>query len=414
MSGFLFRAQILVQQDRFKEAETELKKAIAENPNDAMAYAFLAECQSESNEHEQALKMIKKALSIDPGNASFFYILSKVYLHWGKLKEAEEAIDEAIGLDPYDANYFLIKSNIAYQKGNWEKSLSFAEKGLEVEAEHVGCINMRAMALVKLNRKKEAAQVMDYALNKEPENSYSHANKGWAKIELGEYNEAMEIFKEALRLDPNNQYAKEGLKESIKGKNYLYRIILNYFLWMSKLSKNGKWFMIIGLYVVFRFLRNFAESNPEFAPLIYPLIAVYILFVFSTWIATPVSDLFLRLHPLGKHALSKDEIFGSNLVGLFLVGGILTVVSSFIFDLPRLILFGGWAIFMLIPIGGTFSTVPKSKGRVIVSLYTAALGIVGLLGLTLNDEINGIFLMAFVIGFFLFTWVVNYFAINKR
>jgi len=99
--------------------------------------------------------------------------------------------------------------------------------------------------LVKLNRKQEAADTMDYALHRAPQSSYSHANKGWVSIEKGAYEEAITHFKEALRLNATNAYAKAGLREGIKAKNFLYRGVLKYFLWLGKLQAKYRWAFVI-------------------------------------------------------------------------------------------------------------------------------------------------------------------------
>jgi hypothetical protein len=47
-----------------------------------------------------------------------------------------------------------------------------------------------------------------------------------------------------------------------------------------------------------------------------PLIIAYIVFAWFTWLAQPVFNLLLRLHPLGKHALSVDQWRETNWIGL--------------------------------------------------------------------------------------------------
>jgi len=80
----------------------------------------------------------------------------------------------------------------------------------------------------------------------------------------------------------------------------------------------------------------------------------------------PISNLFLRLHPLGKHALEDDEIFASTLVGsvaglsLFILFLFFITGGGFIFGEEDIEITGYSTLFimglnlflMLIPLGG--------------------------------------------------------------
>ncbi|UZR93505.1 tetratricopeptide repeat protein [Chondrinema litorale] len=407
MNAFQQRAEFLIKREKYTEAESEIRKEIAINPENDIAYFYLAECQLAQNKTTEAKTTIEKAIGINPDKPYNYLTLSRIYLHMGNLKEAEYAIDEAIKIYPYQADFFLIKGNIYFAKHQWEKALEYAEIGLRAEPDHISCLNLRTMALMKLNRKEEAAATVDFALKNAPENVLSHVNKGWTEIEAGNHDKAQGHFKEALRINPNSIPAKEGLKESIKAKNFLYRSILNYFLWTSKLSKRNQWILIIGLYLAYKFIGRIAAENPSIAPFLYPLMLVYLLFVFSTWIASPLSDLFLRLHPLGKYALDNDEKTASNLVGGFLVVCIICVGAYFATNLSALLLGGIWSGLMLIPVGGTFQAPRNSKGRKYLIAVTSAIGIAGLLGIFV-PALAGMLIPAFLIGIFLYGWIANY------
>jgi hypothetical protein len=44
--------------------------------------------------------------------------------------------------------------------------------------------------------------------------------------------------------------------------------------------------------------------------------------VLATWLGEPLSNLFLRLHPLGRHALSRDERNAASATGVLLLLGV--------------------------------------------------------------------------------------------
>ncbi|MCB0559051.1 MAG: tetratricopeptide repeat protein [Lewinellaceae bacterium] len=406
MNIHLERGKLLLAQNRLSEAEREFKEALAEQPNDAYAMAWLAECYLNGKRFAEALEISEAAMRFAPDSSFLLYTLARSYFYNKRIKEARETAGRALSLNPNDPDFFLLLAHIEFYEENWHKALDAAEQGLALDPEHVNLINLRTQALVKLNRKAEAAATIDYALHHAPEDSYSHSNKGWVAMEQGNYEQAFGHFREALRLAPNNGYARAGLKEAIKAKNFLYRGILKYFLWISKMNQQGRWVFIIGIYIFYRILIEVAEKSPALAPFLYPFIGLYILFAFSSWIAMPVSNLFLRLHPLGKYALDDDERKASTIVGLLAAGSAIALLAWWLTDLEILLSLGIYLLLLLLPVGGLFSVDAQGKARKQLSYYTYGLAAIGLVG-AFTSGMN-ILVIVFLLGIFAYSWVANY------
>lgn len=416
MDPYLDRGHRLLTLERYEEAEVELKKALADNPHNPFTMAFISVCYLETDRRKEALEFAKRAVGIDANNPFLFYSLARCYFYNKDIDNANTAIDQGLQLDPNDAHFYLLRAQILYYQEEWELALKQVENGLAVDAEDVNLINLRAQCLVNLNRQTEAAQTLDYALQKAPENTFSHSNKGWIAIEQDEYEKAISFFKEALRLDPTNDYAKTGLKEAIKAKNFLYRYILKYFLWMNKMQQKGRWAFVIGLFVLYQVLIVIANNSPTWASILSPFIILYIILAFSSWIAMPISNLFLRFHPMGKYALEEDEILGSNVVGGLAGSALLSLVifylsghSFYIAEGTFFVSDGGEFLFnlvlvcslLLIPIGGLFLSRPKTEGRRKLTFFVLALVGLGLLAVftpyswAFNALAFGIFIFSF-------------------
>ena len=406
MAIYLERGKILLQQNRVDLAKQEFQKELTNNPNDAYAMGLLALCYSKEKENDKAIQFIEQAIGIDPTNIYLFYLQANIYLHANKIPQAKKAADEGLTLNPNTPALFQVKGSIALIEDNWEEALQHAEKGLELDPEDVDLVNLRARSLIQLNRRLEANATLDYALNKSPENPLAHTNKGWVAIENNNFEEAVTHFKEALRLDPTMDFAKTGLKEAIKSKNFLYRYVLKFFLWTSKMTNRARWQFIVGAYIVYYIFIQLAENYPSIAPFLYPFILAYIVMAFSSWISSPVSNAFLRFHPLGKLALTDDEKLASNVVGAFLITGIVFILGYVFSGIERVVLFGGWCILMLIPLGGMFSIPKEIKARQYLTYYTATLGIIGLLFVVFPNTIPLLYI--FAAGIFFYGWVANY------
>lgn len=413
VAQLLKQAELLLETNRPAEAEKKIRQALSDAPENPEALAALAWCLIQQNKYADALPPAQQAVAQEADHPYHLYVLGYAFLLNNQPDKARETVQSALHIAPDSSVLYHLMAQLEFHAQRWDLALHNVDKGLELDPEDEALINLRTVVLVKLNRTSEAGETVDSALYKNPENAYSHANKGWVAIEKGQYAEAQASFLESLRIDPNNEHAQDGLKESIKAKNLLYRVVLRYFLWMNKLSSGNQWLVIIGTYVAFRLVRTVATNNPGLQPFLMPLIVFYIAFVFSSWIAGPISNLILRLHPLGKHALTDDEKRGSFLVGICFAAAVSAILAGLLLNNSTLILGGTVLFILMIPAGGLFSTQPGGKARQQLSWYAGVLAVAGLgiplLGLLLNNtSLTTMGLGIFGVGIFAYGWVANY------
>lgn len=409
MSVHLDRARLLMAQERFDLAEKELTQALGADPDDALAHALFGLCLARRKEFHQATQEARWAIRAAPDLPFAHYVLALIFHDRDRPEEAERAIEEAIRLDPEDADYRALLANIRYVQRRWDASLQAAEEGLALNPEHTECLNTRAMALVKLGRRQEAEEVIADALAQEPDNAFSHANQGWALLEKGDHRKALEHFREALRLNPNLEWARQGIVEALKARYLIYRLMLWYFLWMSKLGVKAQWALVIGGFLGFRALRGVAKSNPDLAPFIWPVLGLYMAFALLTWLADPLFNLLLRLNRFGRLALSRDQIVASNWVGGCLVGGLAAAAAWLVTGVGVLLLGVVFFGLLIIPIAGTFKCQPGWP-RTAMGAYTALLAGWGLAGLALLFVVPLLALVClglFLLGAILSEWVAN-------
>ena len=177
---------------------------------------------------------------------------------------------------------------------------------MSIDPQHAGCVNLRAIALVRLGRKAEAAQTIDAALSRDPHNAVTHANQGWALLHQGQHRQALEHFRQgAMRINPELDWARAGMVEALKARHLIYRLMLRYFLWMSRLNRRAQWGLVVGAYLAYQVLIWAGRAEPRLRPIVWPLAIGYVAFVYLTWIAMPLFDLLLRLNRFGRHAVSR-------------------------------------------------------------------------------------------------------------
>jgi tetratricopeptide (TPR) repeat protein len=408
MNPHLERAQILLSQSRPELAEKELRAAILLDTQDAVPHAYLALALTEQEKHADAEKEANLALHLDPENSFPFYVKACVHQAQKRHPDAKNMIDHAISMDPDEAAYYSLLSGILLAQKKWAMALEAAEKGLEIEPEHAGCNNYRALALTKLGREEEARDNLDSVLASDPENALSHANMGWALLHQGNYDQSAIHFREALRIDPQLEWAREGMVEALKGKRILYRIFLRYLLWMSKFKGRTQWVLIIGVYIGMRIMRGISRSSPGLSLYLQPVLLVATIFILFTWLASPIFNLLLRLDPLGKWALSKDQIRGANAVGICLslaiVGGVMIAMNH---PLGFTLTIG--SILLSLPISAVF-TASHGKYRNVLAGVSALLTLlffVLLFSLYVGHPVARNLTPIFFLACFASTWLAN-------
>lgn len=414
-SSHLDKARFLIARSRPEEARRELAREIAENPENGAAHALDSLCLKDLGRAKEALSTAERAIATDPELPLAHYSLAAARFDEEDYRGAEAATREALRLDPFNPAFHALLARTRIARRQWEGALEAAEQGLEIDAEDTDCINLRAIALIQLNRHDQAASAIEYAMANDPEDAMTHANRGWHLVEMGEYDRAMDHFRQALRFDPTHEWARHGVVELIKARNPIYRVMLRYFLWSSKLQSQTGWLLVIGGWFGYRFLRRLAETSPVLAPFLWPIIILYLVFVVLSWIASPVFDLMVRFHPFGKYALSREEIRASNWVGGMLLVAVLHWLVYLFYRPHALFVSALCASLMVIPIAGTFGC-ESEKGRETLGLYTFALAILATASVVFtffSDSVSYLLFLLFTIGAFIFNLLANRYALQS-
>ena len=314
MNPSLQKAQLLLSQGRVDLAEQEVGRVLAENPQDTWALILMTHCCLQSDDLASALEFAQQAVANEPDEPVAFQTLAQVQKRKRLPDRALESLDEALRLDPEDATTHGMIAAIHYEQRRWKLAVESAETGLALDPDESTCEHVRALALERLGQTGLSVAAARETLSKNPDDSEAHAVHAWALLTDGKYREAQEGFREALRLDPNDGFARQGMIQALNANSLVFRLLLKYQMWMSRLSSKVQWVVIIVILVGRRVLSEIAAANPAFAPWIEPILtATFVLIAFS-WLADPIFNTFLRLHPFGKHLLDRRQVMASNCI----------------------------------------------------------------------------------------------------
>ncbi len=407
------RAEILIQQGRYEEAEKVLSEILSQDPNNTYLLSMCSEVAGALNKPEEAHDLISQAIALEPDNDTWHYVQARHFYRNSKNKSAEKSISIAIDINPSDADYFALLAQIYFSRKDFDKALSYADEALELDAENLMALNTRSSALLKLDRKEESFRTIQEALQEDPNNSFTHANFGWSLLEKGDNVKSLEHFKLSLQGNPNNSYAQAGMIEALKGRYWFYRLFLKYSFWMSNLTGKYQWGVIIGFYLLFRVLSSVGENNPGLSKFITPVLILMAVLAFSTWVMNPIGNLLLRLNKYGQYLLDKEEKMSSNLVGisvLVLLMGLLFYLTTGSDPWLSVVVYG---FAMMVPFSVMFA---QAKYKNVLIIYAIGMALTGLLSIYVTFSTGilfNLFSTVFLIGFIAFQWGANFLMIRQ-
>ena len=200
-------------------AEDMYRRAIALDPNYALAYAGLADCSAFRAQYhgggEEALAQAdaasKRALELDPKSAEAHASRGLTLSYHRLFAEAENEFDEAIKLDPtlYEAPYYYGRTLQA--AGKHERSVEMYERAVALRPDDYQALSFVTMAYQAIGDQKkmvEASHRMveaaEHSLSLNPGDSRALYLGAINLEQLGESAKAQEWAERALQLDPQH------------------------------------------------------------------------------------------------------------------------------------------------------------------------------------------------------------------
>ena len=407
----LQRANVLLEQNRNKEAIRELQQVLGREPNNHYAFSLIARCHYNQRKFDEGIAAAQQAISLSPSEDYYYYLLAFGRYQKDQNPGALTMLSKAIQLNPYAADYFGLYALISIEEKEFKKALEKADEGLSIDPENITCLNARSTALNKMRQTDAAVETMKNALEQDPENEFTHTTIGWNLVEKGRHKEAADHFREALRLHPNMESAQTGLKHALKSKIPPYRWLLQYSFWIENKGKNLRFILPIALYIIVRIVVSALGTEGSFSMAAMIVVALYMLFVITSWVINPIANFTLLFNKDGKYALTVSEKWSAITSVIALLIGSAILVTSLVIphpgrDISPYLIPGLICFSLALPLSNmqfplTFQT---RKGSTLVSLLLVLLGIVSMIMPLIDKEGASFFLVIYFIFFIGYNW----------
>jgi tetratricopeptide (TPR) repeat protein len=358
---------------------------------------------------DEATAAAELAVEASPELAYTHWALGNVLAARNRFAEALRAVDSALRLDPDDSDAHALAARALAGQGRWQDALGAASRGLAIDPEHVPSAKVRALALRQLGRTAEADAAFAEVAAAAPLDPFANAGRAWTLLREGRRDDAIEQFREALRLDPSAEWARDGLVAAFKARNPFYRAFLRYFIWIGTRTRGQQLLFVVGGMVLFRTLRRLARAQPELAPVLWPLIGAYVVFLLGSWLADPLFDLLLRLDPVGRRALSAERRRASEAVGVCLLVALVAGLAAWATGSAAALTLAASAALLLIPLAGTFQC-DAGWPRTAMGGYTAVLAAAAATAVLSPAELRTPLMAIVVVGSVAGSWLVRWLA----
>ena len=416
----IHRGQVLRQQGRYGDAEEMFRDAVSADPENAAGYAELAFCQIQmEGKRREALQTIDRAIQLDPNVSDFYALKAMALAVLDRGKDALPFADQAIGLDPENGWAHTTKARAYLSLQQWSNAEASARQALTLDPDDGDAGNILATSLRLQGKLDENTDAVEKLLSDDPDDAFAHCNAGWAALQRHRHQDAERHFREALQIDAELEYARAGLLESYKGRSPFYRMYLRYAFFMQRFQRGSQWAIIIGLYLAFRFGREFFDA-------IHPLAAMgltlcYLLFVFWVWVASGVGHFLIFLDRSARVALKQTEVLEGIAVGGGLFLGVILATVGILTGQRPLIYLGVTLLIATIP-ASLYFTNPSLWGRrlfggIMVYIYLAGLFALSTSWVSPEARLHKAslgYLMLGLWGSILCTWLGNVSALRKE
>ena len=202
------RGVMRVRQERFNDAITDLKGAIALKPRAYQAYVNLALAYRGLSRRDQALEALNSAIEREPGLAHLHRLRARLRLERNEPEEALADFDRAIARErsdsPFRVDDHVERGRLLLRRERYADALQAFEAALAVRNDHAPAQRLRAEALFRLGRFDEVIDAFDRYLETGKPLESVYRGRGLARAELGKYPGAIEDFTKALELQPSS------------------------------------------------------------------------------------------------------------------------------------------------------------------------------------------------------------------
>jgi Flp pilus assembly protein TadD len=223
--AYYLRAKIDTAQSDDAGAAKLLEKAVALRPNMAEAWSDLGQARKLLLDQRGALDALLRAVAADPNDAVAQYRLGAIYLDEDQYEPAIEHLSEASRINPADQST-LNALQLALRRARRAQEAEQVRERLATLLRNRDRTDQNALNAIKINNEgaklekagdlRAACDKYRIALQLYPDHVGIRVNYAVVLLRLGQWTEGLTQLREAQRRDPENAKIKAALADALK------------------------------------------------------------------------------------------------------------------------------------------------------------------------------------------------------
>lgn len=193
----------LQRQQRFDEAERELRLALSMQPDNPLLHEDLGGLLVASDRHEDAVPVLEKAIRLEPRLPLAHKRLGEALAALGRGEEADSEFEEFFDKEP-EAGAVAIAAN-HLRSGRKEEAIRVLRDVLRENPQNVSAMRWLGVAYFREEKNfGEAEAWLRRATSLAPDYTAAWMSLGPVLLETNKYVEAIDCYRNAIRCDPGN------------------------------------------------------------------------------------------------------------------------------------------------------------------------------------------------------------------
>lgn len=269
--GGLDRAETLISLGRPAEAETMIRAHLGQEPDSAHALWLLAQCLNRQDRYADAATAGRRALALEPEDTGVRITLTNSLLELDQVDEARELALGTVHLDPQEwvSSYVYAQALMAGRRPRTRDALGVANHVVRLAPNSADAHNLAGLCLDELGDRDAARRAYEKALELDPQHAQAMNNLATLDFGMFRMRRASRGLVSALQTEPGEKVLQQNLKILVARLSWrLYLAILGAGLVIGiLLGTDGPWSVraVVGL-VAISLCGWLAESSRQHLP----------------------------------------------------------------------------------------------------------------------------------------------------
>ena len=145
----------------WKDAETELKKAIASNPNNADAHRFYAVLLTSLGRGDESIGEMESARKLDPLSLVINALKAQSFFYAERDAEAVEQANKTLEIEPNFWIAHIMLARISIRQNKFDEAINEAKKAVQFSGGNSEAVSLEAYALAKSGKRDESLKLLE-------------------------------------------------------------------------------------------------------------------------------------------------------------------------------------------------------------------------------------------------------------